>query len=338
MALFKGAKKAPKYLSIRMNKLKFHEGTQMGNKYYKSHFGDWGQMAHDLRDEEMDAGYLKKPDQTNLNYINKNDAENLWRDCQNDYKNHKSKSLDRRTKPVLNFLLSFSEDFEIPHAQREAHFKVVAKIVADKFGFDKILYLSQQNDEKSAHYSFSILNYDDEAHKTIARSMTPKVMSELQDWVADELKKRHADYGHTRGVKGSQTKNVSVGQVNEKIRNAEARLSEVEERLAEAQKKLVEVVDKTGDIELADFEEMLMNLNEKNKKHPKYEKYKEKIDKATEQAQRDYQRAVAEQHKQDVIASNKKQLTRSLNRVSKLSRSMDRTMKRQDTSDNSSDN
>jgi hypothetical protein len=181
----------------------------------------------------MDKNYLRFPEKTDTNIWEEfNDPTSLWDFCRDDFKKHKKRALDKRAKPVINGLISFSEDWHLPNEKdRRDQFEAVKKFITNRFGEKALLYINQQNDEKGLHYSFCTINYDFENHKTLSRSIDT---SKLQDEVADFLKKEGQDYGHIRGVskKKSGATNLSL---------SEARASKAEEKLIAAEQKLKEI-------------------------------------------------------------------------------------------------
>ena len=307
-----------KFVVIRMEKYKFDEGTQGSKKYYRSHYGDRGMMAHDLRTEKMDDGYLAKPDETNIDFVGM-DAKEIWAAANADFAKHGyHNNIDKRTKPVLNFLIGFSKDFVIPVEMRALHHKIIMEIIGKRFGMKNILYCSQQNDEKSAHYSISLINYNWKTHKTIAREMQKfgdNSLSELQGYVADELIKRRADLGHVRGEYMSKGVNKSVGQANQKLKQVQEELEKVE--------------DKLGSLTVQDINTMLMSLDKKNKNHPEYGNYEKKLEvqmkaaaEAATEMELNNRRATAKEHNDWV--KSKMDAMKAMNKVQKLNRSMDR--------------
>lgn len=234
-----------KLLNIRMRKMHIAKPTTTGKDYYKSHIQ---QYNHDIQEfkngkysriEKMDSGYLKNPGAINIQFvkIKLEDIENKWAEKFEDHMENRpgKKSLKeanwKKTKPVLNFLISFNADFELKTQQEQiAHGKSVMKFINKKFG-GNLIYMTQKNDEDGLKYSFSVLNYDDEEHKSLARSKTVDWFSNLQDEIADQLKSDNQDYGFTRGLKGSKAKHITLGESRKKVAKLEQKIVEKQEQL-----------------------------------------------------------------------------------------------------------
>ena len=234
-----------KLLSIRMRKIHISKPTTTGKDYYKSHIE---QYNHDIQEfkngkysriEKMDDGYLKNPGARNLQFLNikLEDIEDKWAEKFADHMENRpgKKNLKEanwaKTKPVLNFLISFNADFELKTQKEQiAHGKSVMKFINKKFG-GNLIYMTQKNDEDGLKYSFSILNYDDEEHKSLARSKTVDWFSNLQDEIADQLKSDNQDYGFTRGLKGSKAKHITLGESRKKVAKLEQKIVEKQEQL-----------------------------------------------------------------------------------------------------------
>ena len=196
-----------KTLSIRMVKMKTNIGTKQGGKYYKSYKQ---QMEHDFRIEDIEKNYLKRPNEKNKYYkfkgknlkgVELNDIEKLWENVKNYHLKNKKKKLDKQTKPTINFLLSFSKDFDLSEEDRIKQMESVKDFITKNYSLP--IYLVQHNDEKALHYSFSIMNYDFKTQRPIAKQINT---SQLQDNITNHLKQDNQDYGHNRGIK----KNISL--------------------------------------------------------------------------------------------------------------------------------
>jgi len=225
-----------KLLSIRIVKQKLNEKVVSGKKTYRSFIS---QLSHDFRFEKMDDDYLKRPNEenkyinfdilknvTNKDYVENNLSivENFWSVCNEKHKETYKKKIHKQTKPVLNFLISFSKDFDLPLEEREKQLEYVKVYVKTRFDFP--LYLVQHNDEKALHYSFSVVNFDKVNNKPISKTIDT---SKLQDDIADFLKKYNVDYGHNRGVPKtislSQHRSILEGKVKE-LKDNEKKLKE----------------------------------------------------------------------------------------------------------------
>ena len=193
-------------LSIRVVKSKMSKKVVSGKKTYRSFKS---QYNHDMRFEEMDSNYLKRPNEKNKyvsfigidNIINIKNRENnfknidkQWEDIKNNHKEFWNKGLHSETKPVLNFLLSFEEDFDLSEEDRLSQIESVRDFIKNKYDYP--IYLVQHNDEKSLHYSFSIINYCKKTNRPLAKQIDT---SKLQDEIANHLKSDNMDFGHTRG-------------------------------------------------------------------------------------------------------------------------------------------
>ena len=191
-----------KTLSIRMVKMKTNTGTKSGGKYYKSYKQ---QMEHDFRIEDIEKNYLKRPNEKNKYHkfedTDLNNIEILWEHVEKYHLKNKKKKLDKQTKPTINFLLSFSKDFDLSEEDRIKQMESVKDFITKNYSLP--IYLVQHNDEKALHYSFSIMNYDFKTQRPIAKQINT---SQLQDNITNHLKQDNQDYGHNRGIK----KNISL--------------------------------------------------------------------------------------------------------------------------------
>jgi len=240
-----------KKLSIRMYKQKMNTLTKSGNKTYKSFVQ---QLLHDFRFEEMDSTYLKRPSEKNKYIINNklyssNEKINTlelqkqvqleFDNIQLDYQRHNNKKFHKQTKPTLNFLLSFSKDFDLPEEQRKQQLESVYKFIQKRFG--QVIYLVQHNDEKALHYSFTIYNYDYKTHRPIAKQIDT---SKLQDQIAEHLKSEGQDYGHTRG----EPKSISLAKhrtiIEGKVLEAEQKEKELQEKIKQLENQNKELQEK----------------------------------------------------------------------------------------------
>jgi hypothetical protein len=242
----KNKKEKLKLLSIRMEKKFIKKGvSHFSNgktKYYKSHNE---QFQHDWqivdkenggyrRMENMDDDYLKNKNNKNLQWKNKNTAEEIWGACEKDHmengvgKEALKKANWKKTKPVLNFMMSWNSDLNLADEKsKKEHWDSVTKFIKNKF--DHVIYVVQKNDEDGLHYSFSILNYDKTKHKSMARDLDVSWFSNLQDEFADQLKKDGQDYGFTRGIKYSNAKHRTLGESRKKVEKMEAKYKKLKD-------------------------------------------------------------------------------------------------------------
>lgn len=234
-----------KLLSMRIVKQKMDQQVVSGNKNYKSF---QQQYLHDFRFEEMDEDYLKRPNEKNKYFRLDRDLENLtneknieknfnivnskWEEIQELSKVFHKKKLHKDTKPTINFLLSFSTDFDLDEEHRKQQANCVEKFIKSKYDFP--LYLVQHNDEKALHYSFTILNFDKNTMRPISKQIDT---SKLQDDISEWLIQNNQDYGHTRGVKktisNAEHRTIMEGKVQElenKIHSKEVELKELENK------------------------------------------------------------------------------------------------------------
>ena len=230
-----------KTLSIRMVKMKTNTGTKQGGKYFKSYKQ---QMEHDFRTEVIEANYLKRPEETNkyhkfkgknLQGIELNDIEKLWENVEKYHLKNKKKKLDKQTKPTINFLLSFSKDFDLSEEDRIKQMESVKDFITKNYSLP--IYLVQHNDEKALHYSFSIMNYDFKTQRPIAKQINT---SQLQDNITNHLKQNNQDYGHNRGIKKNislkEHKTIMQGKVEEESKKLEILENQIEELILKNKK------------------------------------------------------------------------------------------------------
>lgn len=240
--------------SIRFYKLKMNEGTKVGKKYFRSFQEQWD---HAFRIEEMDKGYLTRPEETKNNkskvWVDRKKVNNKWIDCQGAFKKKYNKSMQKTTKPVLNFLLSFSKGFDLPEEDRKKQHQAVIDYIEEHFDFP--IYVVQHNDEKSLHYEFCVLNFEKKNHSPIARKIDT---SALQDQVFDYLKSKGADYGHTRGVSKDQTKMEHIEVLEGKLKTKEEELAQKEALLQEKMKQI-----SMSEIRIKDLEEEIEDTTHK---------------------------------------------------------------------------
>lgn len=306
-----------KKLSIRMVKQKINKSTTSGKKFYKSYKQ---QMEHDFRIEKMEEGYLKRPNENNKiiefsrkeqdrrntnrennsndrrkNFVRGIRSEDIILDWEKIKRHHLKKNgrkLHKQTKPTLNFLLSFSKDFDLSEEEREAQLQSVKNFITKKFSLP--IYLVQHNDEKSLHYSFSVMNYDLKNNRPLAKTIDT---SFLQDEIANHLKNDNQDYGHTRGIKKGISKSEHLGILQGKVKEQEEIIKQ-QAKIIEEQKECNEVLNNLKiemDTLMKLFEGFLLCESDK-------EKY--------EQLQKMYQRYSKNE--------NEKRLTTTLKQTKKL--------------------
>ena len=230
-----------KTLSIRMVKMKTNKGTKSGGKYFKSYKQ---QMEHDFRIEDIEKNYLKRPNEKNNYYkfkgknlkgVELNDIEKLWENVKDYHLINKKKKLDKQTKPTINFLLSFSKDFDLSEEDRIKQMESVKEFITKNYSLP--IYLVQHNDEKALHYSFSIMNYDFKTQRPIAKQINT---SQLQDNITNHLKQDNQDYGHNRGIKKNislkEHKTIMQGKVEEENKKLEILKNQNEELILKNEK------------------------------------------------------------------------------------------------------
>jgi len=209
--------------SVRIMKQQLNKGIKRGGRYFKSYKQ---QMEHDFRIEEMDSTYLKRPEEENKIHTWRStkveDIENDWEDLRNEFKKKHKKSMQKQTKETINFLISFSADFDLPEEERQRQYDIVRGWFEKKF--DHPIYLIQHNDEKALHYTCSILNFDNETMRPLAKQIDT---SKLQDEVFDYLKAHGVDYGHTRGVKKTISLSEHRSIMEAKVKELEAEIEAV---------------------------------------------------------------------------------------------------------------
>lgn len=242
-----------KRLSIRMVKMKTNKGTKLGNKYFKSYKE---QYEHDYRIEKMDQDYLKRPNETNKDYkfIKNIDAANVnqyWEKLRTAHKKKVNKNIQTQTKPTLNFLLSFSKDFDLSIEDREKQFQSVKRFIENNFSFP--IYLIQHNDEKALHYSFSIFNYCKKTNRPLAKQINT---SKLQDLIAEHLKADNQDYGHIRGEAKTISRKEHKSILSAKNEEMEQVIKEKEELIEQMKNKI-----KSQEQIISQKEDLIQQLN-----------------------------------------------------------------------------
>jgi len=228
--------------------MKTNTGTKQGGKYFKSYKQ---QMEHDFRTEVIEANYLKRPEETNkyhkfkgknLQGIELNDIEKLWENVEKYHLKNKKKKLDKQTKPTINFLLSFSKDFDLSEEDRIKQMDSVKDFITKNYSLP--IYLVQHNDEKALHYSFSIMNYDFKTQRPIAKQINT---SQLQDNITNHLKQDNQDYGHNRGIKKNislkEHKTIMQGKVEEQNKKLEMLENQNEELKLQHQIEIDKLVE-----------------------------------------------------------------------------------------------
>ena len=228
--------------------MKTNTGTKQGGKYFKSYKQ---QMEHDFRTEVIEANYLKRPEETNkyhkfkgknLQGIELNDIEKLWENVEKYHLKNKKKKLDKQTKPTINFLLSFSKDFDLSEEDRIKQMDSVKDFITKNYSLP--IYLVQHNDEKALHYSFSIMNYDFKTQRPIAKQINT---SQLQDNITNHLKQDNQDYGHNRGIKKNislkEHKTIMQGKVEEESKKLEIVKNQNEELKLQHQIEIDKLVE-----------------------------------------------------------------------------------------------
>lgn len=234
-----------KYGSVRIQKMAFDKSYKKGGRYYKSYIQ---QMEHDLRREEMDATYLARPEEANKYHtfsgVEFGDMWNTWKECQKDHEEHRGKKIQHQTKGVINFLISFSKDFDLPELERQRQFDIVKAYFAEKYDYP--VYVVQHNDEKALHYSACVINYDKQNHRPLAKQINT---SKLQDEVFDYLKEHHVDYGHKRGKPKVESAAKHRTIMEGKVKELEEKITLLEEEKTEIQRQKIEVEKELEEVE-----------------------------------------------------------------------------------------
>jgi len=246
-----------KKLSIRMFKMKSNKSTKSGNRFFKSYKQ---QMKHDFRIEDIEKDYLKRPNEKNKYYTfeTKNhkgkelkDIENKWKKIEEYHKKKNGRKLHSQTKPTINFLLSFSKDFDLKEEDRIKQMEIVKKYILENYSIP--IYLVQHNDEKSLHYTFSIFNYDLKNYRPLAKQIDT---SKLQDNISNYLKKYGVDYGHSRGIK----KTISLKEHNTILEGKKLEKEKELEDLKQQHKKELVIIN-NNKIELQKENDKLKQIN-----------------------------------------------------------------------------
>jgi len=206
------------------------------------------QLAHDFRKEEIEKGYLSKPENTSKNIYwlnNKVKYEDIEEDLnkrlleiKKDYFDFHKQVYSTKTKEYLTGVLTFESNFSLSEADAQKQFNSVGNFLVKKFGAKCLISLVAHKDEKSLHYHFSTFNYDFKTHKTISRYLDTSLM---QDEIADHLSAEGLDFGHKRGVKKleSKAKHLEVRETQEiEKRNVAKQLEENNLKIIELQKEI----------------------------------------------------------------------------------------------------
>jgi hypothetical protein len=249
--------------SIRIVKQNFdksfirHRGGR--TKYFKSYIQ---QRDHDFRNEEMDIGYLERPNEKNKEHKFRNTdfgaLRNEWEGIKSDFKGKHKKSMQKQTKEVINALLTFSAGFDLSPENREIQFEAVKKFVEEEFDFP--IYVVQHNDERTLHYHFSFLNYDKKTNRPLAKQINT---SKLQDKVFDYLKEHNADFGHTRGIPKEETGKENIPILQGKIKTLEKENQKLRDNIAEMENLQSEIMASMVEL-VGEFYEMGMNYKGKS--------------------------------------------------------------------------
>ena len=306
-------------LNIRFMKQQMTKNvyTNFGTDKQRTFRSIKNQFLHDLRFETMESGYLKRPEEKNKNEFfgimensdNENNFENVkksWKKIEADFKKHNGKKIHRQTKQGLNFLLSFEKDFDLSEENRVAQFKSVKKYILENFDYP--LYLVQHNDEKSLHYSFTVLNYSNTTHRPIAKQIDTSL---LQDSIADHLKKDGQDYGHTRGVKkeisDKDHKTIMEGKVQDLEKENKALKVENDELKKEYQTTINAIINGLEDLnEQTTIEDFLRLLTRylKGAKKDKIENFLKKYKRKLNAKQKKHNKEIAKSNI-DFVNKNK---------------------------------
>jgi len=246
-----------KYLSYRIlrNGFNFIKTTSKNGKVRKYKSAKQ-QLEHSLRIEKMDIGYLTNPKNQNLtstkkglvidNKISDEYLENSFKLCQEDYKKHNNKTLDKRTKPFLTHLLSFSSGFYLDFKQSKEMLQVIKEFLNDEFG--SFISIALHRDETSFHIEILSNNYDFRTHKTIGRNLDT---SKLQDKIQNHLEKHNVSYGHKRGIdkKLSMEKHMEVKELKEQtLKNLDIEIDKKIKESEEISNNLKDIKDEYNEM------------------------------------------------------------------------------------------
>ncbi len=268
-----------KLMSIRVRQNNFG-GLKKLKKYYKSMYE---QINHDLRNEEIQKGYLTNPKNKNINTINSKIKNNdnvdfkllnknlnkMFEDVKKDYKsNNNNKSWQKKSRPFLTGLISFSSEFMPNIEDSQKLHNELDNFIQSRFG--EIITTSTHRDEKSLHYHFNIFNYDKKSGKSIGRSLdTFKLQDELFEW----LNSKGLTFEHKRGIpkKETKAKHLEVMEAkrieNEKLTKENEELKKENQELTELFlefDEVIKIIKGLGELDKAEsFEDRLKELVEK---------------------------------------------------------------------------
>lgn len=143
------------------------------------------QREHDCRKDKID--YLRKePEFEDLflkggkSKMGKDYFEEEWKNTYLKHLKKTGKKLHSKTKPFLTGLIGFTEvkKEHIPTLK-----KSILAFLQHKFG-SSLLYSTIHTDEKTPHFHFTILNYNEETNKTFGRNIdTSLLQTELSEWL-----------------------------------------------------------------------------------------------------------------------------------------------------------
>jgi hypothetical protein len=237
-----------KKMSIRIRQNDFKRVSKNG-KNYKSVIE---QIMHDYRKEKIEEGYLLNPQNKNINFSNnelrndknmidlenlKSNIDKLFEEVKKDYKENNNRSWQKKTKPFLTGVISFSSEFMPNEEDSQKLHRELCNFINKTF--TNILTCSTHRDEKSFHFHFTIFNYDFNQHKTIGRNINT---SELQDKLFEFLDSKSLTYGHKRGTSKKLTKTKHLEVMEAKRLEIENQKKQIEE-----QNKVIEELKSTNE-------------------------------------------------------------------------------------------
>lgn len=235
-----------KLLSITVNTQSF-KTIKKGKKTYR---GFLSQKQHNKRIEEMDEGYILRPELQNQNiniengkYITEEDIYQEMELIEQDYQEYYKRKMPKNYKPLLNGLITFSETMQedINLYGLKKMTQRIEQFLKKEYG--KIVSLNLHMDETTPHFHFQVINYDYEKHQThsakLERSLkdsnNPMRINYTQDRLADYLTENIQGFDYKRG------KILSVKQYHNKRKAQQEHLNRLESKTKEQEQELQEL-------------------------------------------------------------------------------------------------
>lgn len=216
-------------------------------------------MEHDLRVENMEEGYLSKPENIGQNIntvwqdLEEKNVKHFWLTARSDYLDRWGRALPENTRPIISGLISFSETMieDIHKYGKELLNEKVNQFLIKKFG-RSMVYNTLQCEEKTPHFQLLLLNYNFDTHRSISNTIDTE---KLQDEIADFLKKEIENFDYVRGVpkEVSHAEHLEVRQAQQiEMKKQEKQISGLNEEVEELeQSKLI-------------YEQQIQELQNKN--------------------------------------------------------------------------